>query len=132
MLTKNRILLIDDEEDFCFFVKKNLEQNAEFAVIYTTNPDRGIKLARKAHPDLILLDVLMAKTDGFKVLEMLKNNSETLSIPVIMLTALGDEETKLKASALYNENYITKPVTYEMLRLEIEKALLRHSYSGRR
>jgi DNA-binding response OmpR family regulator len=127
MLTKNRILLIDDEEDFCFFVKKNLEQNGDFSVIYTTNPDRGIKLARKAHPDLILLDVLMAKTDGFKVLEMLKNNSKTLSIPVIMLTALGDEETKLKASALYNENYITKPVTYEMLRLEIEKTLMRHS-----
>lgn len=130
MLTRNKILLIDDEENFCFFVKKNLERNSEFTVIYTTNPDKGIKLAQKAYPDLILLDILMAKTDGFKVLENLKKNSKTLSIPVIMLTALGDEETKLKASALYNENYITKPVSYEMLKLEIEKALIRHS--GRR
>lgn len=124
--TKNRILLIDDEESFCFFVKKNLERNGEFSVIYTTNPDKGIKIAQKNRPDLILLDILMPRKDGFKVLEILKKNFKTLSIPVIMLTALGDEETKLKASALYNENYITKPVTYEILRLEIEKALIRH------
>ncbi len=127
MLTKNKILLIDDEENFCFFVKKNLEQNGDFFVIYTTDPDKGIKLAQKNHPDLVLLDILMPKKDGFKVLEALKKNPKTLSIPVIMLTALGDEETKLKASALYNENYITKPVSYEMLRSEIEKILIRHS-----
>jgi len=127
MLIKNRILLIDDEENFCFFVKKSLEGNGDFSVTYTTNPDKGIKLAQRVHPDLILLDILMAKIDGFKVLEILKKNPKTLSIPVIMLTALGDEETRLKASALYNENYITKPVTYEMLRLQIEKTLIRHS-----
>jgi DNA-binding response OmpR family regulator len=124
--TKNRILLIDDEESFCFFVKKNLEQSGDFSVIYTTNPEKGIKIAQKIYPDLILLDILMPQKDGFKILGILKKNPKTLSIPVIMLTALGDEETRLKATALYNENYITKPVAYVTLRLEIEKTLIRH------
>ena len=120
MVYKKKILLIDDEKDFCFFVKNNLELTGEFKVVYATNPDKGIRLARQDPPDLILLDILMPRKDGFKVLDMLKKNSKTLSIPIIMLTAVGEDEAKIKAVAAYCENYITKPVGFDTLRTKID------------
>jgi len=115
--------MIDDEEDFCFFVSKNLENTGEFAVTYTTDPDKGLRIARSKVPDLILLDNRMPKKEGLKVLEILKSDIKTISIPVIMLTALEDEQLKQKASWLYIERYITKPAGLETLRTEIDKVL---------
>jgi DNA-binding response OmpR family regulator len=123
MVTKKKILLIDDEEDFCFFISKNLENTGGLSVVYATDPDKGIEIARKAMPDLILLDIRMPKKDGFKVLEILKEDTKTISIPVIILTALEDNQSKLRASWLYTERYITKPVDHETLRMEIERIL---------
>jgi len=120
---KKKVLLIDDERYFCFFIAKNLEHSGEYTVIYATNPDKGIRMAKKESPDVILLDISMPGKDGFKVLEILKGDEKTLSIPVIMLTALDDEEARLKASSLYNEDYVTKPVSYETLKAKIDKAL---------
>ena len=125
MTHRKRILLIDDEKDFCFFVRQNLLRSGEFSVIYTTNPNKGIKIAKKESPDLILLDILMPKKDGFEVLKILKENTKTLSIPVIMLTAVGDDNAKLRASYLYDEDYITKPVSFETLKTRIEAVFKR-------
>jgi DNA-binding response OmpR family regulator len=125
MFAKKKILLIDDEKDFCFFVKKNLEKMGSSSVIYTTNPDQGIRFARRKSPDLILLDIMMPKKDGFKVLEVLKKNAKTISIPVVMLTARGDDEAKLMASQHFGEEYITKPVSYEALETKIDNILRR-------
>ena len=128
MQEKKKILLIDDEKNFCFFVKKNLEATGEFVVLYATDPRKGIKIAREKTVDLILLDINMPKQDGFQVLEILKkNNSKALSIPVVMLTAVEDNESKIKASELFNEDYITKPVSYEKLRTKIDTVLQRRS-----
>ena len=124
---KKKILLIDDEEDFCFFLKQNLEQTGEFCVFYATDPSKGIKIARKKTFDLILLDIKMPKQDGFEVLEILKKNNKTLSIPVVMLTAVEDNAAKIKASHLYDDDYITKPVSYETLRAKIDMVLKRRS-----
>ncbi|MFH0827527.1 MAG: response regulator [Candidatus Omnitrophota bacterium] len=121
MGAKKKILLIDDEKDFCHFMSKNLEGTGEFFCLYATDPDRGIKLARSEVPDLILLDIRMPKKGGFKVLEVLKQDTKTMSIPVIMLTAVEDEESKLKAAELYNEDYVTKPVGWEAIRDRINK-----------
>ena len=123
MYYKKKILLIDDEEDFCFFVKNNLMATGEFTVDYTTNPNKGIKIARKSRPDLILLDILMPRKDGFKVLGILKKNLKTMTIPVIMLTAVGDDSAKIKASSLFNEDYIVKPVDHHNLKRRIDEVL---------
>lgn len=120
MRGKKRILLIDDEKDFCFFVKNNLEQTKKFKVDYATDPEKGLRRAKRRFPDLILLDILMPKKDGFKILEELKKNEKTISIPVIMLTALGEDETKIKAAAQYCEDYITKPVNQDLLKTKID------------
>ena len=120
---KKTILMIDDEKDFCFFVSKNLETTGQFCVKYATNPDMGIRMARTQAPDLIVLDINMPRKNGLEVLKILKNDLKTVSIPVIMLTALSDDETREKASWLYNESYLTKPVSCATLRAEIEKVL---------
>jgi len=124
-MSKKRILVIDDEEDFCFFIKQNLEKNGGFAVTYTTDPDKGIRIAQKELPDLILLDIIMPKKTGIKVLEVLKQDKKTMLIPIIMLTAVEDNQTKLKASHYYSEDYIVKPVTYALLKAKIDEVLSR-------
>lgn len=61
MANKKKILLIDDEENFCFLVKQNLEDTGEYSVETVNDPDKGIKLAQKMIPDAILLDITMPK-----------------------------------------------------------------------
>ncbi len=63
-----KILVIDDEEDFCYFVKQNLEAISNYKVITASKGKKGIQIARKEKPDLILLDIMMPGMDGFEVL----------------------------------------------------------------
>jgi len=125
MIGRKKILLIDDEKDFCFFVKQNLEATGEFAVLCANDPLEGIKFARRESPDLILLDIHMPRKDGFGVLEAIKENSKTLSIPVVMLTAVEGDDAKIKCSRLYSEDYINKPISYEKLGEKIDTVLAR-------
>ena len=122
-MAAKKILIIDDEEDLSFFVKANLELAGAYEVIVAANGKTGIKAAIQHKPDLILLDIMMPKMNGFEVLEKLKGEHETLSIPVIMLTAKGDDESRLKASRRYNEDYIVKPVQIDTLKSKIEDVL---------
>jgi len=118
-----KILIIDDEEDFCFFVKQNLEAISNYKIIVANKGKKGIQIARKEKPDLILLDIMMPGIDGFEVLKRLKENEKTQRIPVIMFTARDEDETKIKASGLYCDDYIVKPVENVVLRAKIHKVL---------
>jgi len=124
-MDKIKILIIDDEEDLTFFIKANLELVGDYEVITATTGKEGIAIAASGDINIILLDIMMPKMDGFEVLDKLKKTNGVLSIPVIMLTAKGDIESKIKAAGLYNEDYIVKPVQIEMLKLKIEEALKR-------
>ena len=115
--------MIDDEKDFCFFLKKNLEATGAFSVAVASHPDKGIRMARRYVPDVILLDICMPSRDGFEVLRSLKDDLKTVSIPVIMLTALEDDVYRKRASWFYNDGYVVKPVSYEKLVGEIERVL---------
>jgi DNA-binding response OmpR family regulator len=127
MLTeKVRILTIDDEEDFCFFVKKNLERIG-YEVICAGDGRSGAEFARQRKPHVVLLDILMPGIDGFEVLQILKGDDQTQSIPVIMLTGKDDDESRQKAAALRNDDYLVKPVELEELSSRIEKALAKKS-----
>jgi len=127
MIGRKKILLIDDEKNFCFFVKKNLEATGEFVVLCANDPLEGIRSAKREQPDLILLDINMPRKDGFEVLEAIKKNEKTLFIPVIMLTAVEGDDAKIKSSGLYSEDYIVKPISYEKLREKIDTVLARWS-----
>ena len=123
-MDKKRILIIDDEEDFCRLVKMNLEAMGGFEVTIATNGETGIDLAKKIAPGLILLDILMPGMDGFEVLKRLKESGcNTTRIPVVMLSAKTDVVSKRKAMQLCNEGYIKKPVEPLDLKVKIEKVL---------
>ncbi len=117
------ILIIDDEEDFGFFVKANLQMNDEFHVTVTTEGKEGLKAAQEQKPDLILLDIMMPKMDGLKVLKKLKENKKTQQIPVIMLTAKNDEASINDAIGSYSEQYIIKPIEMATLESKIKNVL---------
>lgn len=121
-----KILLIDDEKDFGFFIKQNLDMTGEYSVTVATNGRDGISLAARLKPDLIILDVVMPEMSGFEVLRALKTTSATTSIPVVMLTAIDTEEAKEKALGLYNEDYIVKPVSVSELKTKIDNILARN------
>ena len=118
-----KILIIDDEEAFCQLIKENLEVTGNYEVITATNGKSGVRAALEQRPDLILLDIMMPVVDGIKVLKMLKSDEKTLSIPVVMLTAKDDEETKCEAASLFDDHYLVKPVEIATLRATIEHVL---------
>lgn len=118
-----KILIVDDEEDFCYFVKKNLEAISNYEIITTTKGKKGLQIARKEKPDLILLDIMMPGIDGHEVLKRLKKSEKTQNIPVIMLTAKDEDDSKIKALGSYCEDYIVKPVENIVLKAKIHKVL---------
>ncbi len=120
---KIKILLIDDEENLGFFVKANLELEDKYQVLLATNGKKGLSMAGWDKPDIIVLDIMMPGIDGFEVLRRLKEDEKTTSIPIIMLTALQDEGSKMKAASLYGEDYIVKPVAIEDLKARIDTLL---------
>jgi len=116
-----KILIIDDEEDLTFFVKANLELSGKFEVLIANSGKEGIRMAKRYNPDLILLDIMMPGMDGFEVLKSLKKIDSTVAIPVVMLTAKDDDDSKIQAAGLYNEEYIVKPVRIDALKTKIEE-----------
>lgn len=92
MAAKYRVLIIDDEEDFCYFVKNNLEDTGEFDVLTANNGEQGIAVAKEVSPDLILLDIIMPGVSGTEVAEVLLKDPQTRQIPIIFLTAVVTKE----------------------------------------
>lgn len=126
-MLQKKILIIDDEEYFCKMVKRNLEITGSFLVAIATNGKRGLSIAKKDKPDVIILDVMMPKMNGFEVLKRLKKDIDTISIPVIMLTAKGDQESYVQAAQLYDELYLLKPIDAPTLKTKIEEVIKRRS-----
>jgi DNA-binding response OmpR family regulator len=124
MNRKPTILIIDDEKDFCHFMRMNLESTNKYKIFVSTNARSGIMTAIRKKPDLVLLDIMMPNISGFEVLQKLKENINTTSIPVIMLTALSDDESVAKAMGLYSHEYIVKPVEMDSLVSKIDRVLL--------
>lgn len=122
-LRKVRVLVIDDEDDICFFIKANLEMIGNYEVSTAADGKEGLRQARRHTPDLIILDVMMPRMDGMDVLRVLKEDDATSSIPVIMLTARADEETKMRAAGSYADGYLTKPVELRSLKASIDSTL---------
>ena len=106
-----KILIIDDEEDFCFFLKQNLEAIGSFEVFTSPDGEQGLELAKKIAPDLILLDIMMPGMDGSDVAAELKRDRRTENIPAIFLTAIVKEmEIKSSEGFIAGWHYIAKPV----------------------
>lgn len=109
-MAKKKILVIDDDITLLEMYKERLEL-ANFQVEIATNGEEGLKKVQESKPDLILLDVMMPRVNGFDVIESLKKDQSTASIPVIMLTALVQETSKLRAQESGAVGYIIKSET---------------------
>jgi CheY-like chemotaxis protein len=94
-----KILLIDDENDFTELLAANLEEAGYFQVTQVNDPRQALKTARELKPDICIIDLVMPKMDGGDVVNALRNEPELSSIPVIMLTALVEEDAENPAQA---------------------------------
>lgn len=119
------ILIIDDDPDICKVKKAQLEFDQAFTVTATIDPRKGLKLAGSKNPDLILLDIIMPDKDGFEVLQELKSDIHTASIPVIMHTGVDEVESRERAAELYNQDYVVKTADRATLIAAINKVLAR-------
>ncbi len=104
-MERRRILVVDDEERMVRFIRLNLEHDG-FQVSEAFNGRQAVQKLRDINPDLILLDVMMPDLDGFEVLEMVR---EISNVPVIMLTAKGEEDDRVRGLELGADDYVTKP-----------------------
>jgi len=116
---KKKILVVDDEPEIVDIIKKMLEDKYEIIVAY--DGEECLEKAKKEKPDLILLDILMPKLDGWETLRKLKEDENLKDVPISMLTALPltPEDTKSKPIDKI-ENYIVKPFKKEALIRKIE------------
>jgi len=123
-MMKKRILIIDDERDFCRMVKFNLERTKQYEVLFATDGRSGIEIARSKKPDLILLDIRMPKMSGGEIAEELLDDPSTRTIPIVFLTALVKKEEVAKQSGyISGRPFIAKPVTVKDLIERIEEEL---------
>lgn len=119
-----KILIIDDEEPFTFFVKLNLETDPRFKVTVASRGEEGLKVAKAIIPDLILLDIMMPGMFGTEVAQKLLDDQRTKGIPIIFLTAaIKKEEVEKEEGMIGGREFIAKPVTREELVSRIETTL---------
>ena len=119
---RRKILVVDDEERMVRFIRMNLEHDG-FLVSEAFNGKQAISKMRDFTPDLILLDVMMPDVDGFDVLETIR---EVSNVPVIMLTAKGEEDDRVRGLELGADDYVTKPFSPRELTSRV-KAVLRRT-----
>ncbi|HHY86106.1 MAG TPA: hybrid sensor histidine kinase/response regulator [Verrucomicrobia bacterium] len=117
-----KILVIDDEEWLREMVHLALQQKG-FEVVEAENGERGIEIARKELPDLILCDVNMQKVDGYHTLSSLRNEPATASIPFILMTGLADHAGMRHGMELGADDYLPKPFTIEALYAAVDVRL---------
>jgi len=103
-----KVLVAEDERNVILGVRTCLDA-VGYDIEIVEDGDEALNSVRKEHPDLILLDLLMPKVDGFEVLKQLKGDEQTSHIPIIVLTAKAEEESRQRAIDLGADSYMTKP-----------------------
>jgi len=116
-------LIIEDEKDIVRMLDYNLKKEG-FRVFAANNGEDGLDKARKEHPDLILLDLMLPEMGGLEVCKAVKNDTKTAAIPIIILTARAQEADKIVGLELGADDYVTKPFSPRELIARI-KAVLR-------
>ncbi len=122
---KEKILIVEDEKDIIKMLEYNLKKEG-FKVIDARDGEDALDLAVREYPDLVLLDLMLPGMDGLEVCKALKKEPKTSLIPIIMLTAKGQESDKVVGLELGADDYITKPFSLRELIARI-KAVLRRA-----
>ena len=127
-MAKQKILAVDDEEDLLELLRFNLTKEG-YAVVCAASGEEALKTALSQKPDLILLDLLLPGMDGLEVARRLKKEEATKDIPVIMVTAKGEEADIVTGLEVGAEDYITKPFSRKVLIARV-RAVLRRKAAG--
>ena len=122
------ILIVEDEQDIRELLAYNLEKEG-YATVQAADGKEGLDLARSRKPDLILLDLMLPKMDGLAVCRELERDSGTVRIPIIMLTARGEDVDRILGFELGADDYVVKPFNIRELLLRIRAILRRHGVS---
>ena len=118
------ILIIEDEPDIRQFISFNLKKN-NYKVQTAINGEEGLSITKKHKPDIVILDLMLPGIHGLEVCRLLNKNKGTKNIPIIMLTALGQEENIIKGLEAGADDYITKPFSVSILIARVRTALRR-------
>ena len=120
-----KIFIIEDEPSIVQLVQHNLEKEG-FIVSSSENGNEGLKQLKKFEPNLLLLDWMLPDLSGIEICKNIRKNNKFKSLPIIMLTAKGEEEDKIKGLDSGVDDYLTKPFSFNELLARI-KAILRRS-----
>lgn len=124
-MTNKKVLIVDDEEHIRELIKFNLKKEG-YDIEVAINGVEALNIIREIKFDLILLDLMLPEIDGLEVCKQIRRNEETSDIPVMMITAKGEEFDKVLGLELGADDYITKPFSIRELMARV-KALLRRS-----
>ena len=122
-MTKAKILVVDDEKDIVELIQYNLEREG-FNVVPTYDGEKALEILDKESPHLILLDLMLPGMDGLEVCRLIKEDPKSKHIPIIFLTAKGEESDVIVGLQLGADDYVTKPFSPKVLVARI-KAVLR-------
>ena len=118
-MDKKRILIVDDQKDIVELIRFKLE-NEGFECLVAFDGEEGLQKAKKEDPDLILMDIMMPKINGYQVCRLLKSDENYKNIPIIMLSAKDQESDKFWGKESGADDYITKPFEFEELFQKIQ------------
>jgi len=125
----SKILVVDDEKNIRLVVGKSLEK-AGFDVYYAVDGVQAVEKANDINPDLVLLDLRLPKMNGFLVLEALKSDTSTEDIPVIILSALSEEDDVQRVISLGAEDFLVKPISQSDLLSAVEANIRTEATNG--
>ncbi len=125
-MERKRILVVDDEEDILELVRYNLVKD-DFDVHCVSSGEAALKAARSQPFDLVVLDLMLPGMDGLEVARILKTEEKTQDLPIVMLTARGEESDVVTGLELGADDYITKPFSPRILNARIKAVLRRGS-----
>ncbi len=123
-MARERILVVDDEQDILELIRYNLSREG-YQLDTVTTGEEALKIARDRHPDLIILDLMLPGIDGLDVCRLLKGETRTAHIPIIMLTAKGEDSDVVTGLELGAEDYMTKPFSPKVLIARVRNILRR-------
>ena len=121
-MTRTRILVVDDEEDIRELVRLNLAKES-FEILDCESGEQALSLSRAKQPDLIVLDLMLPGIDGLEVCKRLKADPKTAAIPVVILTAKGEEADVVAGLEIGAEDYMVKPFSGKVLAARVRRLL---------
>ena len=123
-MARESVLVVDDERDILELVKYNLDKEGYHVTVVATGED-ALAATRTKMPDIVILDLMLPGVDGLEVCRRLKGDPKTRNIPIVMLTAKGDEADVVTGLELGASDYVTKPFSPRVLTARIRAVLRR-------